>query len=170
MDFLIWLFVGGAIGWLASMWMRTPDPQSVFRNVGVGVVGAMLGGWFIAPLTGVGTIDQGNFSLPDLIVSFLGAAILLAVVNAFPRGRAVEGLPPVPLPQQSVPIMNPSNLSLDEEANRVPLTDAPEGAVASTDVEGWTTSHSASRLNWPRASHAARDAWNRISPANRSRT
>lgn len=88
MDFLIWLFVGGAIGWLASMWMRTPDQQSVFFNVGVGVVGAILGGWFISPLTGVSTIDQSSFSLPDLIVSFLGSAILLAVVNAFHRGRA----------------------------------------------------------------------------------
>lgn len=88
MDFLIWLFVGGAIGWLASMWMRTHDQQSVFFNVGVGVVGAILGGWFISPLTGVSTIDQSSFSLPDLIVSFLGSAILLAVVNAFHRGRA----------------------------------------------------------------------------------
>ena len=168
MDFLIWLFVGGAMGWLASMWMRTPDPQSVFRNVGVGVVGAMLGGWFIAPLTGVGTIDQGNFSLPDLIVSFLGAAILLAVVNAFPSGRA-RGWPGLgSIPTASVPIMTPNKSSLDEETNRVPLTGAPAGAVAGTDVDEWTTSHSASSLNWARASHAARDAWNRISPANRS--
>jgi uncharacterized membrane protein YeaQ/YmgE (transglycosylase-associated protein family) len=68
--------------------MRTNDQQGIFLNVVVGVVGAMLGGWFISPLIGVGTINQSNLSLPALLVSFLGAAILLAIVNAFQRGRA----------------------------------------------------------------------------------
>jgi uncharacterized membrane protein YeaQ/YmgE (transglycosylase-associated protein family) len=40
----------------------------------------------ISPLLGAGTINQGNFSLPSLVVSFLGALILLAVVNLFRRG------------------------------------------------------------------------------------
>ena len=88
MNFIIWLVVGGVIGWLASMLMKTNDQQGMFLNVIVGIVGAMLGGWFIAPLVGVGTINQNNFSLPALLVSFIGAAILLAIVNLFRRGTA----------------------------------------------------------------------------------
>jgi uncharacterized membrane protein YeaQ/YmgE (transglycosylase-associated protein family) len=88
MNFIIWLIVGGVIGWLASMLMRTNDQQGMLLNVIVGIVGAMLGGWFISPLVGVATINQNNFSLPALLVSFIGAAILLAIVNLF-RRRAV---------------------------------------------------------------------------------
>jgi uncharacterized membrane protein YeaQ/YmgE (transglycosylase-associated protein family) len=86
MNFIIWLIVGGLIGWLASMLMRTNDQQGIFLNVVVGIVGAMLSGWFIAPLVGTGTINQNNFSLSSLLVSFVGAALLLAVVNLFRRG------------------------------------------------------------------------------------
>jgi uncharacterized membrane protein YeaQ/YmgE (transglycosylase-associated protein family) len=60
----------------------------MFLNVVVGIVGAMLGGWLISPLVGVGTINQNNFSLPAMLVSFVGAAILLAIVNLFRRGTA----------------------------------------------------------------------------------
>lgn len=86
MNFIIWLIVGGVIGWLASLLMKTDGQQGLFLNVVVGIVGAMLGGWFLSPLVGVGTINQDNFSLPALLVSFVGAAILLAIVNLFRRG------------------------------------------------------------------------------------
>lgn len=88
MNFIIWLVVGGVIGWLASILMKTNDQQGMFLNVVVGVVGAMLGGWLISPLVGVGTINQSNFSLGAMLVSFVGAAILLAIVNLFRRGSA----------------------------------------------------------------------------------
>lgn len=88
MNLIIWLIVGGVIGWLASILMKTDGQQGIFLNVIVGIVGAMLGGWFISPLVGVGTINQNNFSLPALLVSFVGAAILLAVVNLVRRGTA----------------------------------------------------------------------------------
>lgn len=88
MNFIIWLIVGGVIGWLASMLMKTNDQQGMVLNVVVGIVGAMLGGWLISPLVGVGTINQNNFSLPALLVSFAGAAVLLAIVNLFRRGSA----------------------------------------------------------------------------------
>ena len=87
MNFIIWLLLGGIIGWLASMVMRTDGQQGIFLNIVVGVIGAMLGGWFISPLVGVGTINQDNFSLPSMVVSFIGAVILLAIVNLFRRGR-----------------------------------------------------------------------------------
>ena len=87
MNFIIWLVVGGIIGWLASLVMRTDAQQGVLLNVIVGIIGAILGGWLISPLLGAGTINQNDFSLAGLIVSFLGAVILLAIVNLFRRGR-----------------------------------------------------------------------------------
>lgn len=88
MNLIIWLVVGGVIGWLASMVMKTNDQQGLLLNVVVGVVGAVLAGWVISPLIGVGTINQDNFSLPALFVSFIGATILLAIVNLVRRGSA----------------------------------------------------------------------------------
>ena len=88
MNFIIWLIVGGVIGWLASIVMKTDGQQGIVLNVIVGVVGAMLGGWLISPLIGVGTINQDNFSMPAMLVSFAGAAILLAIVNLMRRGSA----------------------------------------------------------------------------------
>jgi uncharacterized membrane protein YeaQ/YmgE (transglycosylase-associated protein family) len=86
MNLLIWLVVGGVIGWLASLIMRTDASQGILLNVVVGIVGAMLGGWLISPLMGVGTINQSNFSIGALVVSLVGAVILLAIVNLFRRG------------------------------------------------------------------------------------
>lgn len=85
-NLIIWLVVGGVIGWLASLAMKTDGQQGVFLNIVVGIVGAALGGLLISPLVGVGTINQDAFSLGALFVSFLGAVILLAVVNLFRRG------------------------------------------------------------------------------------
>ncbi len=86
MNIIIWLIVGGIIGWLASLMMKTDGQQGIILNVVVGIVGAMLGGWLLSPLLGAGTINQNNFSLPALGVSFLGAVILLAIVNLVRRG------------------------------------------------------------------------------------
>ena len=87
MNIVVWLVVGGVIGWLASILMKTDGQQGIILNVIVGIVGAVLGGWLISPLVGVSTINQDNFSLPGLFVSFIGAAILLAIVNLVRRGR-----------------------------------------------------------------------------------
>ena len=87
MNIIIWLVVGGLIGWLASLVMRTDAQQGLILNVVVGIVGALLGGFLLSPLIGSGTINQNNFSLPALVVSFGGAIILLFIVNMFRRGR-----------------------------------------------------------------------------------
>ena len=86
MNFIIWLVVGGLIGWVASMIMRTDAQQGVILTVVVGIVGSMLGGWFIAPLLGSGTVNSNDFSVMGLISSLIGAVILLAIVNLFRRG------------------------------------------------------------------------------------
>ena len=86
MNFIIWLVVGGLIGWVASMIMKTDAQQGVILNVVVGIVGSMLGGWFIASLLGSGTVNSNDFSVMGLISSLIGAVILLAIVNLFRRG------------------------------------------------------------------------------------
>jgi uncharacterized membrane protein YeaQ/YmgE (transglycosylase-associated protein family) len=88
MSLLLWIVIGGVLGWLASMVMRTDAQQGIFLNVVVGIVGALLGGWFLAPMFGAGTINTNDFSMVSLLVSFLGAVILLAIVNLIIRGRA----------------------------------------------------------------------------------
>jgi uncharacterized membrane protein YeaQ/YmgE (transglycosylase-associated protein family) len=85
MGILIWLIVGGLVGWVASIIMRTNAQQGILLNVIVGILGAILAGLFISPLVGVGTINQG-LTAASFLVSLLGAVVLLAIVNVFRRG------------------------------------------------------------------------------------
>ena len=89
MSFILWLIIGGVIGWVASMIMGTNDQQGKLLNIVVGIVGAFLGGLLLAPLLGTGTINQGDFSFSSLIVSLLGAVMLLFIVGLFRRRRHV---------------------------------------------------------------------------------
>lgn len=89
MSFLLWLIVGGLLGWIASMVMGRNDQMGILLNVLVGIVGAFLGGLLLAPLFGTGTINQGDFSIGSLLVSLLGAIILLFIFGLFFRRRRV---------------------------------------------------------------------------------
>jgi uncharacterized membrane protein YeaQ/YmgE (transglycosylase-associated protein family) len=86
-NFILWLLFGALVGWLASIVMRTDAQQGALLNIVVGIVGAFLGG-FLFSLLGIGgsNINSGDFSLSSLLVSFLGAVVLLAIVNLFRRG------------------------------------------------------------------------------------
>jgi len=86
MGILVWLIVGGVVGWLASIVMRTDAQQGILLNVIVGIVGALLAGFVVSPMLGIGTINQG-ISIATFLVSLVGAIILLAIVNLFRRGR-----------------------------------------------------------------------------------
>ena len=86
MSLIIILVVGGIIGWLASFVMRTDAQQGILLNVVVGIVGAFIAGLVVTPLIGGAPITSGAFDIMSLISSFLGAVILLAVVNLFRRG------------------------------------------------------------------------------------
>ena len=80
---IIWLVIGGIIGWLASILMRTDAQQGVLMNIIVGIVGAVIGG-FIA---GGGSINNNYMDPKAWIFSLIGAVILLAIINLFRRGR-----------------------------------------------------------------------------------
>ena len=85
MNLIIWLVVGGVIGWIASLIMKTDAQQGIVLNVVVGIIGALLGGWLLSPLVGAGTLNQGDLSLMGLLVSLAGAIILLFIVNLIRR-------------------------------------------------------------------------------------
>src|SRR6218665_1885861 len=77
MSLIVWLVIGGVVGWLASIIMRTDAQQGIFLNVIVGIVGAFIGGW----LFGGGDINSGVINPTTFLVSLVGAVILLALVN-----------------------------------------------------------------------------------------
>jgi uncharacterized membrane protein YeaQ/YmgE (transglycosylase-associated protein family) len=85
MQIVLWLLAGGVVGWVAGLLMQRRD--GILIDIIIGIVGAILGGWFIAPLVGANTIDQGAFTPASLLVSLAGAVLLLAIVNFGRRGR-----------------------------------------------------------------------------------
>jgi len=87
MNLIILLIVGGVIGWLASLIMRTDAEQGILLNVVVGIVGSALAGLLVSPLIGAPPITSGGLSIASCLVSLLGAVILLAIVNLIRRGR-----------------------------------------------------------------------------------
>jgi uncharacterized membrane protein YeaQ/YmgE (transglycosylase-associated protein family) len=89
MNLIIMLVVGGILGWLASMIMRTDGQQGIFLNVIVGVVGAVLAGYLLTPFLGGAPITSGGFDIKSLLVSLLGAVVLLGIVNLIRRGSVV---------------------------------------------------------------------------------
>jgi uncharacterized membrane protein YeaQ/YmgE (transglycosylase-associated protein family) len=89
MSFILWIVVGGLLGWVASMIMGTNDQQGKLLNIVVGIIGAFLGGLLLAPMLGTGTINQGDFSVSSLLVSLVGAVVLLAIVGFFRKRRRV---------------------------------------------------------------------------------
>ncbi len=86
MNLIIMLVIGGVLGWLASMVMRTDGQQGLFLNIVVGIVGASLAGYLITPFVGGSPITNGAFDIKSLFVSFLGAVVLLGIVNLIRRG------------------------------------------------------------------------------------
>jgi uncharacterized membrane protein YeaQ/YmgE (transglycosylase-associated protein family) len=83
MNIIIYLVVAAIIGWIATEIMH--DRSNLLINIIVAVAGAFLAGYFISPLLHVGTINQA-ITVPTMLVTLLGAVILLAIVNLF-RGR-----------------------------------------------------------------------------------
>ncbi|MBP7367530.1 MAG: GlsB/YeaQ/YmgE family stress response membrane protein [Pseudoxanthomonas sp.] len=81
MGIIIWLIVGGIVGWLASLIMKRDAQQGIILNVVVGIVGALLAGWIFG-----GGINEA-ITIRTFLFSIVGAVILLAIVNLFSRGK-----------------------------------------------------------------------------------
>ena len=84
-NFIVWLIAGAVVGWVATSLMH--DQAGLLMNIVVGVVGAFLAGYLLTPLFGISTINQGNFSIPALLVSLGGAVILLFIVRFIRQGK-----------------------------------------------------------------------------------
>ena len=84
MGIILWLVIGGVVGWLASIVMKRDGSQGIILNVIVGIIGGFLGGWLL-PQIGFGL---GGGTLGFLITAFIGAVVLLLIINLFTRGRA----------------------------------------------------------------------------------
>ncbi len=85
MGIIIAIIVGGIIGWLASIVMRTDGQQGIFLNIVVGVIGSFLGN-IIAGLFGMGASLQ-TFQPIALLWAFIGSVVLLGIINMVRRGR-----------------------------------------------------------------------------------
>lgn len=84
MDFLIWLMVGGLIGWITSMVTNTRAEQGILLNVAIGAIGALLGGWLLAPLLGPSAMNaqtEAPATSMSIFVSLACAVALLAIFN-----------------------------------------------------------------------------------------
>ncbi len=82
MGIILWLIIGGVVGWLASLVMRTDAQQGIILNIIVGIVGALIAGLIFNG----GNINQDPLDLTNILYSLLGAIILLAIVYLVRRG------------------------------------------------------------------------------------
>jgi uncharacterized membrane protein YeaQ/YmgE (transglycosylase-associated protein family) len=84
MGIIIWLIIGGIVGWLASLIMRTDAQQGILLNIVVGIVGAFLASWLL-PRIGV-SFSVGNAMVTSILYATIGAVILLLIVGLVRRG------------------------------------------------------------------------------------
>jgi len=85
MSIVVWLVIGGIVGWLASIIMKRDAQQGIVLNIVVGIIGALIGGWLVGPMVGAGTIND-SINAMSFVVSLVGAVLLLAIVNLVRRG------------------------------------------------------------------------------------
>jgi len=84
MGIISWIVLGGIAGWLASIITKRNDQMGCITNIIAGIVGASVGGWVFSLFGGQGVT---GFNLQSLLVAFVGAAIVLAVVNLIFRRK-----------------------------------------------------------------------------------
>jgi len=84
MNLIIYLIAGAIVGYVASRIMHTNSQQGTLLDIVVGVIGAFIAGYFISPLLGIGTINDA-ITIPTMLVTLLGAVVLLWIVKAIRR-------------------------------------------------------------------------------------
>ncbi|OGE89054.1 MAG: hypothetical protein A3J07_00260 [Candidatus Doudnabacteria bacterium RIFCSPLOWO2_02_FULL_49_13] len=78
MGLILWIVFGALVGWLASIIMSTDAQMGALANIGVGIVGAILGGWIMSLL---GYPGVSGFNLYGLLVAILGSIVLIWIVR-----------------------------------------------------------------------------------------
>ena len=87
LTFIIAVVIGGVIGWLASIVMKTDAQQGIFLNIVVGAIGSFLGRLLFGSFLGGGRLRDNPWDPMTLLAAFLGAVLLLGIVNLVRRGR-----------------------------------------------------------------------------------
>ncbi len=82
MGILLWIVMGGLVGWVSSLIMGRNKNMGLFANIFVGIIGALLGGW-LASLLGLGTFT--GFNLPSFLIALGGACLLMLVTGMFKK-------------------------------------------------------------------------------------
>jgi len=79
MTSLVWtIIIGGVVGWLASIFMKTNAQMGLLANIVVGIVGSWLGFWLFGV---VGFHASGLIA--SLVVRVIGAMVLIAILKGF---------------------------------------------------------------------------------------
>lgn len=74
MGIILWIVFGGFVGWIASRIMKTDANQSLLLNIGIGAIGAVIGGWLMSL---IGESGIGNINLYSFLVALIGAIIFI---------------------------------------------------------------------------------------------
>ncbi|WP_304851034.1 GlsB/YeaQ/YmgE family stress response membrane protein [Hydrogenophaga sp.] len=82
-DVVVWLLMGGVVGWMTSAIVHPGRPQGHLLNVCVGMVGAAMGGWLISPVIGADSMGQNMLNVGALLVALVSAILLLAITTLF---------------------------------------------------------------------------------------
>ena len=85
MGIILWIIFGALAGWIASKIMKRDSDMGALANIGVGIVGAGLGGWISSTFLGGAGIT--GFNIWSLIIAIAGACLLLLIFGGFQRGR-----------------------------------------------------------------------------------
>jgi uncharacterized membrane protein YeaQ/YmgE (transglycosylase-associated protein family) len=75
MDIIITLIIGGVVGWLGSLIMKTNAQMGIIANVIVGIIGSFLGFWL------AGQLGIGGGAVVRWIIAILGAVALIAILK-----------------------------------------------------------------------------------------
>lgn len=83
MGWIVIILLGALIGWIASMIMRTDEQQGALANIGIGIIGSLLGSWLFGSVLGIGGATvAGTLSLWGVIWGVIGAIVLIAILKA----------------------------------------------------------------------------------------
>lgn len=83
MGFFTWILAGALVGAAASALIGNRDRNERIVNIALGIAGVLAGGWLLGMVIGASSFRSGEFSLQSLLVSVLGAAVLLAALQGF---------------------------------------------------------------------------------------
>jgi uncharacterized membrane protein YeaQ/YmgE (transglycosylase-associated protein family) len=87
MGILSWIVLGGIAGWIGSILINRTG-EGVFRDIVLGIVGGIIGGWIFAAL---GSTGVTGFNLWSLFVAVVGAVVILSLYHAIVRRNEQPG-------------------------------------------------------------------------------